>query len=69
MRPAFIAKYSAIGPSTSAGKNVRAPTTSIVPSQNAPNLAVSVRSVPGPGATVGFAASEPATAIMKMIGG
>ena len=31
-----MAKYSAIGPSTSAGKNVSAPTTRIVPSQKPP---------------------------------
>ena len=35
----------------------------------APNLTVSVRNVPAVAAKVGFAATEPATAIMKMIGG
>ena len=33
-----MAKNSAIGPSTSAGKNVSAPTTRMVPSQNVPNF-------------------------------
>ena len=36
--------------------------------QKAPNLTVSVRKVPAVAASVGFAATEPATAIMKMIG-
>ena len=64
-----MAKNSAMGPSTSAGKNVRAPTTRMVPSQNIPNFKLSVRSIPRVADTVGFAANDPATAIMKMIGG
>ena len=64
-----MAKNSAIGPSTRAGKNVSAPTTRMVASQNIPNFNVSVRSVPTVNGSVGFAATDPATAIMKMIGG
>jgi hypothetical protein len=47
-----MAKNSAIGPSTRAGKNVSAPTTRMVPSQNAPNFKVSVRRVRRPAAHV-----------------
>ena len=64
-----MAKNSAIGPRTSAGKNVSAPTTRMVTSQKIPNFKLSVRSVPRVTGTVGFAATDPATAIMKMIGG
>src|SRR5208282_5134758 len=65
----FMAKYSATGPNTNAGTKVRAPTTKIVPSQNPPKSKVSVRNVPAVTAAVGLAATEPATAIIKMIGG
>ena len=64
-----MAKCSAIGPNTNAGTKVRAPTTKMVPSQNAPKRNVSVRNVPAVTVAVGFAATDPATAIMKMIGG
>ena len=64
-----MAKNSATGPSTRAGRNVSAPTTKMVPSQKAPNFNVSVRNVPAVAGVVGFAATEPASAIMKMIGG
>ena len=40
-----MAKNSAIGPRTSAGKKVSAPTIKIVANQNKPNVAVSVRNV------------------------
>ena len=40
-----MAKNSAIGPRTSAGKKVSAPTINIVANQKMPNVAVSVRSV------------------------
>ena len=64
-----MAKNSAIGPSPRAGKKVSAPTTRMVPNQKLPNFKVSVRSVPTVGGKVGLAATDPATAIMKMIGG
>ena len=64
-----MAKNSAIGPSTRAGKKVSAPTTRMVPSQKIPNFNVSVRNVPTCTGTMGLAATDPATAIMKMIGG
>ena len=40
-----MAKNSAIGPRTSTGKKVTAPTIKIVANQNTPNTTVSVRSV------------------------
>ena len=64
-----MAKNSAIGPRTSAGKKVSAPTIKIVANQNKPNVAVSVRSVAVVVGVIGLRAIEPATAIMKMIGG
>ena len=64
-----MAKNSAIGPSTRAGTNVSAPTTNMVPNQKAPNFNVSVRNVPDVAGVVGLAATDPASAIMKMIGG
>ena len=42
-----MAKNSAIGPRTSTGKKVSAPTIKIVANQNTPNTTVSVRSVLG----------------------
>src|SRR5208282_3311549 len=64
-----MAPDSATGPRTSAGKKVRAPTRRMTPSQKTPNFTVSVRNVPTVVGTVCFAAIEPATAIIKMIGG
>ena len=49
-----MAKYSATGPSRSAGKNVNAPTTRMTPSQNTANNRVSVRKVPVVTAIVGL---------------
>ena len=43
--------------------------TRMVPSQKMPNFSVSVRSVPDVVDTIGFTTTEPASAIMKMIGG
>ena len=64
-----MAKNSAIGPRTSAGKKGSAPTIKIVANQNNPNVAVSVRNVAVVAGVIGLRAMEPATAIMKMIGG
>src|SRR3974377_1758641 len=64
-----MAKNSAIGPRTSAGKNVSAPTIRMVASQNTPNMTVWVRRVLVVGAAVGLRATEPATAMRKIIGG
>lgn len=54
---------------TRAGKKEgEAPTVTIVANQKAPNLMPSVRNVPIVVARVGFAAIEPATDIMKIMG-
>ena len=56
-----MAKNSAIGPRTSTGKKVNAPTIRIVANQNTPNTTVSVRSVLVVTGVVGLRATEPAT--------
>ena len=43
--------------------------TKMVPSQKVPNFSVSVRNVPDVIAATGLTATDPANAIMNMIGG
>ena len=64
-----MAKNSAIGPRTSTGKKVSAPTIRIVANQNTPNATVSVRSVLLVAGVVALLATDPATANRKMIAG
>ena len=65
-----MAKNSAIGPSTSAGKNVRRSDHQDGAEPKDPELqAYPCAACRRVGGTVGFAANDPATAIMKMIGG
>src|SRR5262245_48150617 len=65
--PACIASCSTIGPSASAGKNVRPPTIRMTPTKSPTNNAPVVGNVPSDGGTDFFAASEPAMAIVGMI--
>src|SRR5437588_9406783 len=56
------------GPSSSAGKKVSAPTSTITPISSTTNVGVSVRIVPGPAGATFLPASAPATASTRMIG-
>src|SRR5207253_2393426 len=65
--PAVIARCSTIGPSASAGKNVRPPTIRITPTVSPTNSPPVVGNVPADGGIDFFAASEPAIAIAGTI--
>ncbi|EAL16369.1 hypothetical protein protein [Bacillus cereus G9241] len=58
----FNVRNSAIGPSTNIGKNVNAPTITIVPMKMPPNKLLSVRNVPTVSGTTVFSFNEAATA-------
>ena len=60
---------SAIGPSASAGKKVRAPITITVLASSTTNNGVCVGSVPADAGTCFFAANEPAIASMPIASG
>ena len=59
---AVMSRCSTIGPSASAGTKVSAPTRSTTPIRRTTKSGVCVGSVPGPGGTVFFRASDPAIA-------
>src|SRR3984893_9284416 len=62
-----IARCSTMGPSASAGKNVRPPTMAITPTTRPTNRPPVVGKVPADGGTDFLAASEPAIAMAGMI--
>src|SRR5262249_4050032 len=65
--PAFIASCSTIGPSASAGKNVRPPMITITPTTRPTNRPPVVGKVPADGGIDFFSTSEPAMAMAGMI--
>ena len=57
-----VESCSTMGPSASAGKNVRPPMITMTPISRPTNMVLSVRNVPRPAGTICLPASEPASA-------